>query len=32
MALKGKSVIELYNSRTRVKERYVNENIACNKR
>ena len=30
MALKGKSVIELYNSRTRVKERYVNENIVTN--
>lgn len=30
MAIKGKSVIELYNSRTRVKERYVNENIVTN--
>lgn len=30
MALKGKSVIELYNTRTRVKERYENENIVTN--
>lgn len=30
MAIKGKSIIELYNSNTKVKEKYVNENIVTN--